>query len=157
MGFYNKLAAMLAAGSMLVCNPQGAIAGTPTSDAAKLRQLDIMLMVTSLRCRFGDDNFQADYARFSSNQNKTMQDAFKTLQADYSSTMGPAGASKALDKMSVGMANQYGQGHPWLGCAELKTTTRDLSQANDRAALIAAADELLAERPYAGSRFAARR
>jgi hypothetical protein len=157
MRYFNKVAAVLAAGSMLACVPQAANAGTPAGDAAKLRQLDIMLMVTSLRCRFGGDNFQSDYARFSTNQNKTMQDAFKTLQADYVARIGAAGANKALDKMSVGMANQYGQGHPWMDCAALKATAQDLSETTDRATLVAAADELLADHPYGGSRFAARR
>ena len=32
--------------------------------AAKLRHLDVMLMVSALRCRTGADDFQADYERF---------------------------------------------------------------------------------------------
>ena len=30
------------------------------------------------------------------------------------------GANRALDKISVTMANDYGNGHPWLGCDQLK-------------------------------------
>ncbi|MCT2558238.1 S-adenosyl-L-homocysteine hydrolase [Tsuneonella sp. YG55] len=139
--------------AMLATVPQAAAAASP-SEAAKLRRLDIMLMVSSLRCRFGADNFQADYARFSTNQYPVMQDAFKTLEADYNARMGPARAKKALDSVSVGMANQYGLGHPWLGCGELKSATRELASTRDRARLIAAADEMLGERP---PQFASRR
>ncbi|ANY20422.1 hypothetical protein A6F68_01913 [Tsuneonella dongtanensis] len=148
-----KLAAVLAAVSTLATFPQTAIAGA-TDDAAKLRRLDIMLMVSSLRCRFGPDNFQADYSRFATNHSPTMGQAFRTMQADYVARMGPARAKKALDTVSVGMANQYGQGHPWLGCSELKAMTKDLAATQDRARLVAAADEVLADRP---AQFASRR
>ena len=148
-----KMAAVAAATGMLATIPQPAMAGTP-GETAKLRRLDIMLMVSSLRCRFGADNFQADYARFSTNQHPVMQDAFRTLEADYKTRMGPARARKALDTVSVGMANQYGVGHPWLGCGELKSATQELAVTRDRGRLIAAADEMLADRP---PQFASRR
>ncbi|MGN3973450.1 S-adenosyl-L-homocysteine hydrolase [Tsuneonella sp. SYSU-LHT278] len=140
-----KLAAAAAAMALLA-TPHAAVAGTP-GEAAKLRRLDIMLMVSSLRCRFGADNFQADYARFSTNQYPVMQEAFRTMEADYKARMSPQQAKKALDSVSVGMANQYGVGHPWLGCSELKSATRELAATRDRSRLIAAADEMLGDRP----------
>lgn len=142
-----RLAAVAAAVSTLVAMPPAAVAGTP-EEASQLRRLDIMLMVSSLRCRFGADNFQSDYAQFSTQQNPVMQDAFRTLQADYAARMGPARAKKALDTVSVSMANQYGQGHPWLGCGELKAMTKELA-GTQRAQLVRVADEVLAERPAA--------
>ena len=42
------------------------------------------------------------------------------------------------------MANQYGQGHPWLGCADLKMVTRSLALMRGPDALEEAADQLLA-------------
>ena len=146
MGKFNKVAAVLAAMSSFALG-MPAQAQTPTGEAASLRKLDIMLMVSSLRCRFGADNFQADYARFSTNQYSTMQGAYNTLNADYSARMGAAGAKKALDTISVGMANRYGQGHPWLGCSELKTMTQDLAGTADRGRLLAVADEVLQDSP----------
>jgi hypothetical protein len=150
----NKLAAVLAAVSTLAFVPQPAGAAVSPDQASKLRQLDIMLMVTSLRCRFGTDNFQSDYERFAANHNPLMQDAFRSLQADYTARMGAAGTKKALDSISVGMANQYGQGHPWLGCPELKAMTQDLAGTHDAGRLVAAADEMLAAAPRAGTQFA---
>jgi hypothetical protein len=152
MGKYNKLAAALAAlSSLAFAAPAHA---TAASDAAQLRKLDIMLMVSSLRCRFGPDNFQADYERFSTNQHATMQGAFEVLQADYTARMGATGAKKALDSMSVGMANHYGQGHPWLGCGDLKAMTRELAASGDRARLLGVAGDLLGDEPpiYLASR-----
>jgi hypothetical protein len=149
-----KLAAVVAAASTLAVLPQPALASS-THEASQLRRLDIMLMVSSLRCRFGADNFQPDYARFSTNQNPLMQEAYRTLHADYVARMGPARAKKALDTVSVGMANQYGQGHPWLGCGELKAMAQDLAETRDRARLVRVAEEVLSERPP--TQFALRR
>jgi hypothetical protein len=146
MGKYNKLAAVAAAVSTLAWTAPAQAVST-AADAEQLRKLDIMLMVSSLRCRFGTDNFQADYDQFSTNQHAEMQEAYRVLEADYAARMGTAGAKKALDRVSVGMANQYGQGHPWLGCADLKAMTRDLAGAAGSARLLAAADEALRESP----------
>ena len=125
------------------------LAGVPTQadaldDAEKLRRLDIMLMVTGLRCRTTSDNFQDDYGQFSTVHNATLNGAAATLKADLSLRHGAAGATRALDRMSVTMANSYGQGHPWLDCAQLKQVTRDLASAVGRAPLIEAANQLLA-------------
>jgi len=145
MGKYHKLAVILTAVSSLATGtPANA---TPAGDAAALRKLDIMLMVSSLRCRFGADNFQSDYEQFSAAQHATMQGAFETLQADYTARVGPVGAKKALDTISVGMANHYGQGHPWLGCGELKAMTRDLAGTADRSRLLAIAEDVLRDSP----------
>jgi hypothetical protein len=154
MGKFNKWAAGVAAASMLALMPQPASAAVSSSDASKLRELDIMLMVTSLRCRFGADNFQADYERFATIQNPLMQDAFRSLQADYTARMGAAQTKRALDTTSVGMANQYGQGHPWLGCGDLKAMTQELAATHDTAKLVAVANEVLAASPGSGSQLA---
>jgi hypothetical protein len=116
-----------------------------SDDAEAIRKLDIMLMVTSLRCRRTADNFQADYQRFSSNNLTALNAASKTLQADLVRS-GNTG-KRALDKISVSMANEYGNGHPWLGCGELRQITRDLSSGKNAVQLAAAADDLLSSRP----------
>ena len=43
------------------------------------------------------------------------------------------------------MANSYGQGHPWLGCRELKEATQGLAQNHAPGALLSAADALLGD------------
>lgn len=145
MTFFKSAAASLAALAVLA-TPTVAMAG-PTEDAEALRKLDIMLMVTSLRCRKGADNFQADYQRFSSSHIVTLNAAAKTLHAQHVKRSGAAGAKKALDKISVGMANDYGNGHPWLGCGELKQVARDLAAAKHPSHLANAANELLSSKP----------
>lgn len=138
MKFASGVAAALAAVSMLAAVP--ASAGSMSS-AEKLRRLDIMLMVTGLRCRTGADNFQAEYGRFTTNHLGELNAASNALKAQ----MGGAGrgADRALDRLSVTMANTYGQGHPWLDCHQLKQVTKGLADARGPEPLIAAADQLL--------------
>ena len=133
---------MLAAVALLAGSPASALGSLETAE--KLRRLDIMLMVTSLRCRFGDDNFQADYDAFATRHLGTLNAAAHELTAELSRQYGAKAAVRALDTMSTGIANGYGMGHPRLECGDLKRTTQDLAAASDRDTLVAAADRLIA-------------
>jgi hypothetical protein len=120
-----------------------ASAHTSLDAAEKLRRLDIMLMVTALRCRFGEDNFQSDYEAFSTRHLPQLNDAARELTTELARRHGANQARRALDRMSTGIANGYGMGHPQLGCAELKRTTQELTAVSSAEALVAAADSLV--------------
>jgi hypothetical protein len=122
------------------------------SGAEKLRRLDIMLMGTGLRCRATLDNFTADYGRFTSSHLDELNQANAELKAGMALSYGPAGAQRALDRLSTTMANGYGQGHPWLSCADLKMVAHNLAGVQGRATLEEAADQLLS--PVSPARFA---
>jgi len=143
MGSIARIIAGLAAIATLTVGAVPAQADA-AHDAEQLRKLDIMLMVTALRCRHGSDNFQSDYEKFSARHHTALQSAAQSMQAGMVRRYGTKGAKRQLDKISVGMANRYGQGHPWLGCAQLKQVTRDLASNRDSGRLLAAADQLLA-------------
>ena len=134
------VAALAAAGLASAMPAQAA----SNAEAEKLRRLDIMLMVTSLRCRTTPDNFQGEFQRFEASHLRELNQAAGDLRDGLVAQYGVVGANRALDRISTGMANQYGQGHPWLGCAELKVTTRILANMQGREALVEAADQLLA-------------
>lgn len=140
MGKTTGIAAACAVLGLLAAVPASA---QPASQAEKLRRLDIMLMVTGLRCRTTADNFQVDYERFTTRHIATLNAASDQLKQRYAG-LGPVQASRAVDRISVTMANTYGQGHPWLSCRELKVAARSLSQAEGTAVLVEAADQLLA-------------
>lgn len=141
--------AALAVGLMLTTP---AHAEAPMSGAEKVRRLDIMLMVTGLRCRSTADNFTADYGRFTTNQLRELNAANAELKADMARRHGAGGAQRALDRLSTVMANGYGQGHPWLSCGDLKMVARNLATVRGRATLEEAADQLLSD--YSPPRFA---
>ena len=142
MRAHHTFAAGLAALAMTFSLPATANA---MSGAEKLRRLDIMLMVTGLRCRNTADNFQADYQRFTTRHIGELNMAARQLRADMARRHGAAGAERALDRLSVTMANAYGQGHPWLGCHELKMVARNLVDVQGTDTLEEVADRLLAE------------
>ena len=133
-------AACVAAAGMVVSFP--AAAGG-MGQAEKIRRLDIMLMVTGLRCRTTKDNFQRDYGRFTTNHIGELNAAARELKADYAARLGAGKADRALDKLSVQMANQYGQGHPWLNCGQLKQVARTLADMRGLSPLVEAANDLL--------------
>lgn len=133
-------AACVAAAGMVLSFP--AAAGG-TGQAEKIRRLDIMLMVTGLRCRTTRDNFQREYGRFTTNHIGELNAAARELKADYAAKLGPAKADRALDKLSVQMANQYGQGHPWLNCGQLKQVASTLADMRGLQPLVEAANDLL--------------
>ena len=137
-------AAILAATSLVATAPVQAQScwGTEAVNAAKLRNLDIMLMVTALRCRMGTDNFQPDYYDFSAAHQAELNVANGVLRAQFTGG-GATAANRALDKLSTGIANNYGMGHPELGCHELRQITRDLTGSQVSGALLDAADALV--------------
>lgn len=145
MGFARHVAAALAAAALLAGSP--AAAQTDLEAAEKLRRLDIMLMVTALRCRFGADNFQRDYEAFSARHLSTLNAAARQLTQALSARHGAQGAKRALDRLSTSMANGYGMGHPTMDCAQLKRAAQGLAYETESRNLVAAADVLLADRP----------
>ena len=133
-------AACLAAAGLAVSVP--AAAGG-AGQAEKIRRLDIMLMVTGLRCRTTRDNFQHEYGRFTTNHIGELNAAARELRDDYAERFGAGKADRALDRLSVQMANQYGQGHPWLNCGQLKQVASTLADAQGLTPLVEAANDLL--------------
>src|SRR6478752_2515127 len=78
MRFSTGVAAGLAALAVLATSmPAQANAG---DDAEKVRRLDIMLMVSALRCRNTSDGFQSDYDRFSAAHLSELNAAAATLK-----------------------------------------------------------------------------
>jgi hypothetical protein len=148
----SSLAAMAALAVGLALTAPAHAAGDTMSGAEKLHRLDIMLMVTGLRCRTSADNFTADYGRFTASHLRDLNAANAELKANLARRYGSAGAQHALDRMSTSMANGYGQGHPWLGCADLKMVARNLVAVRGRATLEEAADQLLS--PESPAQFA---
>ncbi len=154
MKFAGRSAAALCAAAALSTGAMPAAAQTSglTGGAADIRKLDIMLMVTSLRCRGGAHDFQADYNQFASKHLKKLNQASDQLRRSLAARHGAKGSKRALDRIGVSMANTYGDGHPWMDCAQLKQATRELGAAPDSAKLYEAAKRLLAPRPAAEAR-----
>lgn len=145
--------AILAGAAVAVSVPNVAAAEPiSSSDAEHIRKLEIMLMVSSLRCRSGESSFQEEYRTFSTLHIGTLKTASKKLRSDLARQHGTKGATRALDRISVSMANRYGGGHPWMDCGELKGVTADLGRSVGRQHLVLTAGYLLA--PHKNETFA---
>ncbi|NOW47016.1 hypothetical protein FHW96_003187 [Novosphingobium sp. SG751A] len=119
----------------------------PASAAEKLRKLDIMLMVTGLRCRTTADNFLEDFQAFEAAHMSELNAAARDLKIQIAAQEGKDGAERALDRIGVGMANQFGGGHPWLDCRALKELAHALAVTQGTAVLQDAADLALGAGP----------
>ncbi len=148
--FRNGIAALAAC--LALASASSAQADPIANNAENIRKLNIMLMVTSLRCRSGEHDFQADYQKFASAHLADLNRAGAQLRRDMERKLSAKGSKRALDRIGVSMANSYGQGHPWLSCAQLKAETQSLSQKRGAGELSRAADELLSIQP--GTRWA---
>ena len=113
------------------------------SDAEKLRRLDIMLLVTGLRCRATADDFQPDFQTFEAKHRSDLNAADRQLRVQFGGRHGSV-SNKAMDHINVEMANVYGNGHPWMGCHDLKGVVQDLAQVAGARPLLVVADQLLA-------------
>lgn len=132
--------------SLLAKGPDNAAtSGTPgMSNAEKLRRLDIMLLVTGLRCRSTVDDFQTDFQTFETRHRRDLNFADHQLRIQFGARRGSAASAKAMDHINVEMANVYGNGHPWMGCHDLKGVVHDLADMKGTAPLLTVADQLLA-------------
>ncbi len=144
----SRVSATAAAGVLIIsaAAPANAASACWSADlqrAAKLRQLDVMLMVGSLRCRTTAQDYRATYDRFLTRHRLMLGKANLAMLAEMRLTLGAAGASDTLDRASVRMANQYGQ-QAGYSCADLGEVTAALASGGPEA-LSHAADVLIGE------------
>ncbi len=121
------------------------------ANAEAIRSLNIMLMVTSLRCRTSAFDFRNEYDLFARAHQANLAEAHNTLARNMAATHGEDGSHRALDRIGVRIANRYGDGDPTLGCSDLKNVTLELAMSQDGANLSRMADRLLQEEMQATS------
>ena len=143
------LAAITMSSIALITPAAAQVEAVEARHAENIRKLNIMLMVTSLRCRTGAHDFQPEYERFTANYLPELRQAGSHLRSSLEAQHGKRGGRLALDKIGVGIANGYGGGHPWLSCKGLKGATAALNQRRGGASLALAAEELLSPAPNA--------
>jgi hypothetical protein len=136
-----KLAALIALAATMVAHPAQACWTNSEQDAAKVANLNMMMMVSALRCRHGQDNFLNEYNRFVSSNNAVLGSQNAAVRSHFARINGSKGADAAMDKFVIGIANNYGGGHESLGCAQLKVIAGDLAKKGHSASsLLAIAD-----------------
>lgn len=139
------LAATLTAGSAQACWTNA------EQDAAKVANLNMMMMVSALRCRKGPDDFLAEYNRFVVQNNPVIGAQNAAVREHFARDTGVSNADAAMDKFIIAIANSYGGGHDRLGCSELKMVAQDLSRSGHTVgSLLAIARENVDAAPLSG-------
>lgn len=115
--------AVLVAGAVL------ALAGAPVQAAcwtsqqvaaAKVRDFDTMLMVSSLRCRFESRQLANDYNAMVMRHRSGLSETNRTLGARFKTIYGEREGLNQLDRYITQVANHYGAGtDEGLSCASL--------------------------------------
>jgi hypothetical protein len=141
MKFSGKFAVIAAAMGILGAQPVQACWTDSEANAASIANLNMMMMVSALRCRKGADNFLAEYNRFVKSNNATLGAQNAIIKSRFARMNGAASAEGAMDRFTIGLANRYGGGTVDMGCSELKSIASDLaSKGRDAASLIAIAN-----------------
>jgi hypothetical protein len=94
---------------------QAACWGDAAVAAAKIRDLETMLMVSSLRCRTADNAMLNQYNRFVTRSRPALAAVNQTLRAQFASL----GGLNAYDRFVTAIANRYGAGVDGLGCDDM--------------------------------------
>ena len=113
----------LAAAVIIAAPAHAACWRTDEVAAAKVRDLDTMLMVSSLRCRTVDAAMVTRYNSFVVKNRVPLTQANVTLRARFAAQVGRAAALNAYDKYITKVANRYGAGAEGLSCADFAAIT----------------------------------
>lgn len=131
-------------GISLVATPAQACWTNAEQDAARIANMNQMLMVSALRCRFGNDNFLSHYNRFIRNNNDVLATQHAIIKGRYARTMGEKAAFAELDRFIIALSNYYGGGHGDPDCAQLEKLSAELSEGRrDVKTLAMIADEVV--------------
>jgi hypothetical protein len=89
-------------------------------EAAQIRQFDIMLMVSSLRCQLKGVEFVRDYNAFVVSNRAVLIGANDAVLRHFNSGMGGQAALTAYDRFSTAIANSFGNADTAPDCATIK-------------------------------------
>jgi hypothetical protein len=150
MKISGKVAATVLA-AMSVANPAQACWTGIEQDAAKVANLNTMMMVSALRCRNGKDNFLTEYNMFVRHNNSLLGAQNAALRSHFARINGAKAADSAMDRFVIGIANNYGAGHDTMGCGQLRQLAVTLSEKGHSAgSLLSLAEASIEKIPLPG-------
>lgn len=124
MGFrgFKRTVAAVAMSTVAVCGPAQAQRcwNQPLVEAAQVKEFDIMLMVSVLRCQSRGLDFSASYNRFVASHREAIRAVGSELLKEFNASVGGKAAYTAYDKLGVVMANKYGNGVEGVECSDFQ-------------------------------------
>lgn len=118
--------------------------------AAKVRELQTMLMVAALRCRAAGMNILPSYNAFVSAKRQTISTMNARLK-DHFGSGGPAEGQRRYDRFTTSLANAYGAGTTdERFCGDMEELSEDAADTGSTAELIAIAERNVERQRLAG-------
>lgn len=110
--------------------------------AAKVRDLQTMLMVAGLRCRGTGSDVLAAYNRFVVTNRSAIVDVNNRLKAHFNTAYGPTEGQRSYDRFTTALANAYGAGGSGTAnCDDMIALAEDAAATQgSAAALVSLAD-----------------
>jgi hypothetical protein len=142
-----KAAAVAALGMVVAAGQAHAAANDCWSvqevSAAKVRDLQTMLMVAGLRCRNTGTDVLAGYNRFVVTNRATITEVNNRLKMHFNSAYGSIEGQRSYDRFTTALANAYGAGGSGAGdCNDMADLAEDAAAARGSLrALLSLADE----------------
>lgn len=109
-----RFAAMLVAFAVPATAVQARCWSEASVTAAKIRDMETMLMVASLRCRAGNPRMLSAYNSFIRQSRPALTQVNDQLRVHFA----PAGGLNAYDRYVTSIANRYGGGAEGLDCRD---------------------------------------
>ncbi|WP_256869290.1 hypothetical protein [Sphingobium lactosutens] len=91
------------------------------AEAAQIRNFEVMLMVSALRCRTGENDFLPAYNRFVREKRAALLEVNEALRLHFIDAAGPVKALDAYDDYVISLSNSYGAGVSGLACRDLES------------------------------------
>lgn len=113
----------LAAAAIVAAPAQAACWKADHVAAAKVRDLDTMLMVSALRCRGNGGTMLSRYNKFVVRSRSALVQVNDALRAHFTESVGRVRAVNAYDGYVTKVANRYGAGVNGLSCNDLSAIT----------------------------------
>jgi hypothetical protein len=115
--------------------------------AAQVRELHVMLMTVSLRCRVINPDIIANYDKFLAQQKLGIAEAETKLKAHFGFARGNEGRAR-FERFHTGLANFYGVGKTDAqSCAMFDVVTRELGKSNANSVTMAKLAEDIVPNP----------
>jgi hypothetical protein len=139
------LAALTATPAQAACWTQDEVG------AAKVRDMETMLMVSALRCRSSGHDFLGRYNSFVKSGRAALTLVNDRLRGHFESEVGPKRALDAYDSYVTAIANRYGAGADGLSCRDLASiASAAASEGGSVAGLVRLADNADVHPPLKG-------
>jgi len=110
--------------------------------AAKVRDMQTMMMVAGLRCRTTGTDVLASYNRFVVRHRAAITEANGRLKAHFSMAYGQAEGTRSYDRFTTALANAYGAGGSGASdCADMASLAERAAAAKGGVELASLAEE----------------